>query len=66
MREGLRERLESGVQAMREQQRIEEEHRAEVQRWADEVHDFGREWASRDDIVRGVVYEIRRLESTSS
>jgi methyl-accepting chemotaxis protein len=66
VREGLRERLESGVQAMREQQRIEEEHRAEVQRWADEVHDFGREWASRDDIVRGVVYEIRRLESTSS
>ena len=66
VREGLRERLEGAVTAIREQRRREEQHRTELTRWTRELRELGRDWATRDDIVRDVARDIRWLESSPS
>jgi methyl-accepting chemotaxis protein len=64
--DALRQRLESAVGAIREERRKGGRHRAELERWAEELRVLGRQRASRDDVVREVAREIRHLESTTS
>jgi methyl-accepting chemotaxis protein len=63
--DGLRQRLERAVAAIREERRQGGRHRAELERWAEELRALRRERASRDDVVREIAREIRRLESAS-
>ncbi|MGH2570758.1 MAG: methyl-accepting chemotaxis protein, partial [bacterium] len=63
--DSLRQRLERAVAEIREERRKGGRQRAELERWAEELRALGRVRASRDDIVREIAREIRRLESAS-